>query len=254
MPGRGNSRQTKAVNRLMETPGVDKSLGRADFTLSNGVAGERSEVASLKARTPLRVREGVAARLVLFTAERFTTDGTAGNTETFNLSHDAVDTDNATPFALYEGASRVSPDSVDYAANSFDYTDDGTANDLTAFYVPRDPGQVTVEKVAPSGQAALSETLHETDTRRLAVTNQNKEPVEFDFMGALEGVIPKNWRLKVYVDGPAAIEWNDDAETTTHDVAATAAALSMPVHRYRRTVPDLESAVKEAAMGLGGRR
>lgn len=251
MPGRGNKRAKQAVKALLETPGVDKSLGRSDFDLSNGTAGERSEVASLKARTPLRVREGVAARLVLFTAERFQTNGTAGDTETFNLSHDAVDTDNATPFVLYEGDTRVSADAVDYAANTFDYTDDGTANDLTAFYVPRDPGQVTVEKVAPSGQASLSETLHETDTRRLAVTNQNKEPPEFDFLNALEGVVPKNWRLKVYVDGPAPIRWDDSDFGTSYGVEATPAALSAPVHRYRKTVPGLESAVKESAMGLG---
>lgn len=250
MPGNSNRGRDAVVKKLRETPGQAKSLGRKDFTLSAGTANARSEVASYKAKVPLAVREGAAARVTFTAGEEFTTDATAGNAETFTLAHNVVDTKNATPFVLYDDGAVVQPDSVDYGANSFTYTDGATGSTLHAFYVARDPGAVEVEKVAPKTGASVSETLHEDTTSGLADRNQNKEPVRMDFAHPLEGVVPTNWRVVVYVDSPFAVRWDDSPLTTSNGDEATNAVLSIPIHQFDRDVPGLEQAVKEQALGL----
>lgn len=252
MPGNNRGRGGSVVKKLRETDGQAKSLGRAQFTLTAGTANERSLVASVKADVPFAVREGVAARISFVTAEEFTTDATAGTAETFNLAHDIVKTDNATPFVLYDDGAVVQADSVDYAANSFTYTDGATGSTLHAFYVARDPGAVTVEKVAPKTGSAISEDLHEDTTSGLADRNQNKEPVMMDFGHPLESVVPTNWKLNVYVDAPFAVRWDDSPLTTTNGDTATNAVLNIPIHQFEQDVPGLENAVKAQAIGLEG--
>lgn len=238
------------VQQLEETPGRSQHLSRTDMDLTDGTAGERSLVASYKASIPLAVLEDAAARLMFVTAEEFTTDGTTGNTETFSLAHNAVETKNTQNFVLYEDGARVQPDAVDYAADSFDYTDDEASSTLHAFYVARDPGAVTIEKVAPKAGSQVSEQIGEDTTSGLADRDQNKEPVEFDFMGPLEGVVPTNWKLNIYVDSPAAVRWDDSNLTTTNDDEATNAIVDLPIYQFRSNVPGLEKAVKRAALGL----
>lgn len=244
--------QQAIVEQLEETPGKSKHLSRTDMDLTEGTANERTLVASYQADVPLAVLEDAAARLMFVTGEEFTTDGTADNQETFSLSHNIVETKNTQNIVLYESGSRVQPDSVDYSANEVKYTDDGTANDLHAFYVARDPGAVTIEKVAPKAGSSVSKQIGEDTTSGLADRDQNKEPVEFDFMDRLEGVVPTNWKLNIYVDAPAAVRWDDSNLSTTNGDEASNAIVDLPIHQFQRNVPGLEKAVKRAALGLEG--
>lgn len=238
------------VQQLQKAGGQQKALSRTDMDLTDGVANERSLVASYKAKVPLAVRENAAARLMFVTAEEFTTDGTASNTETFSLAHNLVQTKNTQNFVLYEDGARVQPDSVNYSGDSFDYTDDQTGSTLHAFYVARDPGAVTIEKVAPKASSQVSEEIGEDTTSGLADRDQNKEPVEFGFMDPLEGVVPTNWKLNIYVDAPMAVRWDDSGLTTSNGDEATNAIVDVPIFQFERNVPGLQKAVKRAALGL----
>jgi hypothetical protein len=239
------------IRQLRELPGKAQKLGRDDFELSNGVAGEESVVATYEAEVPLEVREGARARIQFVTAEEFTTDGSAGDAETFDLAHNLVETNNATNLVLYESGNRVQPDSVDYAADSFDYTDDGTDNTLHAFYVARDPGRVRIEKVAPKTSAQVSEDLENETTSGLADRDQNKEPVTFDYGKPGEGVVPTDWTLRVVVDAPFAVAFNDDDLATTTEDTASNALLELPIYQYEGKVAGLGQAIKAEAIGLG---
>lgn len=238
------------VQQLRNTDGQEKSLNPAQMDLTDGTANQRSLVASYQAKVPLAVREDAATRLSFVTGEEFTTDGTAANAETFSLAHDLVETKNTQNFVLYEGGARVQPDSVDYAADSFDYTDDGTGNTLHAFYVARDPGAVTIERVAPKSGSQVSDLVGEDTTAGLADRDQNKEPVEFDFMHPLDAVVPTDWKLNIYVDAPAAVRWDDSELTTSNGDVATNAVVDLPIFQFERNVPGLQKAVKRAVLGL----
>jgi hypothetical protein len=234
----------EVAQALAAVPAEEQRLRRSDFDLTNGSTGSKVEVASYQAKVPLALREE-AMRLVLVTEEDFTTDGTADNTETFNLSNNIIQTGNTADLVLYEGGSRVQPDSIDYGANSFDYTDDGTNNNLHAFYVFRNPVQVSVEKEAPSAQGGVSEVMYDDATSVLHERNQNKEPPVPSFTSPLQPVVPVDWKLKVYADGPTAVEWDEGTDDTT----GTNALLRMPVNRAQRNVSGLARAVKQDIVG-----
>jgi hypothetical protein len=207
-------------------------------------------VASREAEVPLRVREGPAARLAFVAGEEFTTNGTADDTETFDLSHNLVDSKNTENLLVYAGGSRVQPDSIDYAGDSFDYTDGGTEMTLHAFYVARDPGVVTVEKVAPKTSSQVSETLTEDTTSGIADRDQNQNPVQFEFTDPYQGVVPANWSLNIYVDSPFAVRWDDANLSTSNGDEASNALIDLPIVQYEGTVSGLGRAVKRAALDL----
>lgn len=242
-----------AMQKLRETPGNSKTLGLRDFTTSDGTINERTLVASYEASgVPFAIRDGAAARIMFVTAEEFTADGTA-NTETHTLSYNLVETKNTQNLVLYSDGSRVQPDAIDYANDSFDYTDGGASETLHAFYVARDPGSVSIEKVAPKSQASVSETLEEDTTSGLADRDQNKEPVEFEFTKPLEGVVPKNWELRIYVDAPVPVRWDDSGLATSTGDTATNALVSVPIVQFEENVRGLSQAVKASALGVEGR-
>mgnify|MGYP000002912574 FL=1 len=238
------------LTALKEKGGRSKALGKSAFDLSDGTAGERTLVASREAQVPIRVREGPAARLAFVAGEEKTTNATADDTETFSLSHNLVDSKNTENLILYAGGSRVQPDSIDYANDAFDYTDAGTETTLHAFYVARDPGVVTVEKVAPKTSSQMSETLTEDTTSGIADRDQNQNPVQFEFTDPYQGVVPANWSLNIYVDSPFAVRWDDANLSTSNGDDATNALIDIPIVQYEGTVSGLGRAVKRSALDL----
>lgn len=240
------------IKQLKQTPGGEKHLAKADMTLKAGTAGEESVVAEYQTDLPLVVREGTRARIMFAAAEEFTTNATAGDAETFSLSHDYVSTVNASDFVLYAGGNRVQPDSTDTAANTFSYTDGGTGTTLHAFYTARDPGAVRIEKVAPRSGSQVTEDLHEDTTSALADRNQNKEPITFDYGSGSQGVVPGKWTLRVVVDAPFAVRWDDSPLATVNGDEASNAVFDLPVFQFDRDVEGLGRAIKAEAIGIGG--
>jgi len=222
-----NPRQqySKVVEQLKQVPTRNKRLGTADFDQSGNTTGSLTEIASYQFDRPAVVRAGAPYQAAIVAYESFTTDGTASNTETFNLAHDIINSEATTPnLVLYEGGATASEDSINYSANSFDYTDDGTNNTLHAYYVVADPGHLVFRKVAPGG--GVHEEIEETDTAITNVRDQAKSPLEFAFSRQLEPVFGKDWTLKVLIDSSFTVQWADDTDT-----AATAdnLLLSVPI-------------------------
>lgn len=236
----------QAVKELQQVPANNQRLKRKDFDLSNGAANARTKIASFQAQVPLAFREK-AVRMVFITVEEFQSDGTAGNTETFNLSHNALQTSNTGDFVLYENGNRVQPDAVDYSANSFDYTDDGTGNYLHAYYVPRDPVQVEVVKRAPKAQGRVEDPVFDDTTSILHERDQHRDPPEMDFDGdsPLSPIVPRKWTVDIYAEGPVPFEWDDSDETNSQGTTAVNAVVSLPIKRAESDVDGLAQAVRE---------
>lgn len=233
------------IDELTEVGTQPQRLKRQDFTLTDGTANQRSKIASYQPDLPLALRDDAPIRLAIVAGEEFTTDGTADNTETFSLANNIVDTPNTTALVLFDDGARVQPDSVDYSADSFDYTDSGTGSTMHAFYVARNPGQIEVEKTAPTSSSGMNEKVFDDVTSILAERNQNKDSLMFEFDGSpLEPVVPARWTIDVYVDVPYAVRWDDDNLTTTNGDTALNAIVSMPVRRAERNIEDLGQAVK----------
>ncbi|WP_435358447.1 hypothetical protein [Haloarchaeobius sp. DFWS5] len=236
-------KQQEAEAALKNTPAKNQSLKRADFELTDGATNQRTKIASFKAKVPLVLREA-AMRLVFVVGEEFTADGT-GNTETHNLSNELIDTPNTSSLELYSDGQRVQPDSVDYDANSFDYTDSGNDETLHAFYVARDPVKVSIERVAPKSQGRMADVVYDDVSAALHERNQTKEPPRMEFgEDPLKRVVPKDWKLEVYADGPVAYRWDDSGLATNNGDVAVNAMMTIPVARSQKQIPGLSRAVR----------
>jgi hypothetical protein len=234
------------VKALAQAPATTQRLKRQDFDLTNGTANARTKIASYQAESPIAFREE-AVRLMFVQVEQFQTPGD-GSTTTYNLDHDILPTSNTTDFVLYDSGGRVQADQVDYAGNSFDYTNpDAAAEYLHAYYVPRDPVKVEVVKSAPKSQGKVSEVIYDDTTSILHERNQHKEPPEMDFSGrsALAPVVPRKWTVDVYADGPVGFDWNDDDTANSQGTTAVNAVVSLPVNRAQQDVSNLAQAVKQ---------
>lgn len=252
MPGNNGISRKKVVKQLASVPASNQFLKRADFDLSNGNPNQRSRIARYKAELPLALREDVPMRLMFVVQETFTTDGTAGNTETFNLANDLIESANTTDFVLYENANQVQPDSVSYTGDSFDYTDDATGNQLHAFYVARDPVQIEIEVAAPKSRGGVQKVVYDDATSLLHTQDQNKEPPQFDFDDPMEAVVPRKWTIDVYQDGPVGFDWDDSDATNSDGTEAINAILSIPIRRAQNDVEGLSAAAKQAIIAEGG--
>jgi len=233
----------EVLQALQRAATVNKRLTKSDFDLSNGTSGERSEIATYEATTPLVLREAADIRLILATVEEFQTAGN-GNKETFDLSNDIISQNNTADLVLFSDGSRTQPDSVDYANDSFDYTDGGAQERLHAHYVARDPGQLEIEKRAPRRQGQISEVVYDEPSSLLHERDQNNEPPSFDFNSPEEKAVPRKWQLKVVYNGPYPAEWDDSSEANSQSTTATNAILSLPVKVSNQDIPGLSGVVK----------
>lgn len=243
--------QKQAVQAVKKAPKRPEPLGTDQMTLTNGTANQRSLVAEYKAATPLVLDASKVLRYVLTAYDGDTTDGTAGNTETFNLSQDAIDTPNTTSFALFEGANQVAADSVDYAADTYDYTDDGTNNNLHAFYVAADQLDVEIVKKAPNAQGAMEQRVYSGQGGLVHQANQFKQNggESWDISRSdnpLKAVVPRKWKLQVYAKAAYAVSWDDSDDANSDDVDAPNALLNLPVARLSTQIDGLSSAVRRA--------
>ena len=239
-----NTNMGAVIQRLQMTPATQQFLRWSDFDRFNGTSGERSLLMEYEAELPIAFRED-GMRLVFVVVEEFTTSGN-GAQETFNLANDLIETVNTEDLVLFSDGSRARQDSVDYANNSFDYTDGGAAETLDAFYIVRDPVSVEIVKKAPRSQGNVEEVLFDEVTSLLHTRDQNQEPPAMDFQGdhPLTPVVPRKWKAQVYADGPVAFA-NDDSDTgTDNGVQAVNALLKIPINRAQEDVDGLTAAVR----------
>ncbi|UXF51024.1 MAG: hypothetical protein HQRvContig05_34 [Haloquadratum phage sp.] len=226
------------VKRLASLSTKPGTLRRDDFEASphSGGSGETT-VLTKRARQPFALRQGARYRVVPVARETFTSDG-SGSQQTFNLSHDLIDSRVSEDLVLFADGSQVSEDSVDYDADSFAYTDGGSTEDLTVYYVAATQAQVKLRKVAPGG--SNSETLVEHDAALINRRDPNRDPLEFNLDASpLQATVPKDWRLEWTVTGPFSAGWDPDT-----DPAPVNFLVSVPINRAQvAEVEGLASAV-----------
>ncbi|UWG46579.1 VP4/VP17-like Major capsid protein [Halanaeroarchaeum sp. HSR-CO] len=236
MPG---SEQVKRA--LASVPRSPDKLSGKTMALQANETGTDSVVASLKAERPIALRE-VSYDVDLPAYESFTSDGTGGNTETFNLNYDAVDSDTiANDVLVYvTGTGYVEPDAVDYAADTVDVTDPGTDNAVHVWYFSADQATMRVRKVAPSN---TWEDVDEDDMGLRNLRDQLADPLEFDFDHPFQGVVPTDWDLEVRIDAPYPISWSEEGG----DATPTNARISLPIYRARDEIPGLGRFIAQKA-------
>jgi len=228
------------VNTLRQVDTTPETLRRGNFEASAHAGGSgETTILSLKASQPLALRQGMRYRFVPVARETFTTDGTADNTETFTLSHNLIDSSVSDDLVLFEGSNQVQPDSVDYGADSFDYTDDGTDNSITAYYVAATQAQIKLKKVGPGG--STSETLVEHDAALINQRDPDRDPLTFDLNASpLQAVIPSDWSLEWTVTGPFNAGYDPDNDPTPVNFL-----VSIPIRRAAPSeIPNLGSHVR----------
>ncbi|USZ73239.1 hypothetical protein [Natronosalvus halobius] len=227
------------IKELAQMPATPARLERDSFDHHNGEAGSRSLVASFRAPNPLVLRSDRPIRVVITAFDSFTTDG-SGNSQTFELSHDLVESPQSQDLIIFADGARVKPDAVDYDADSFDYTDGGAGEDLAVYYISGADCEIEIEKQAPSSQGSVSERVFEEPLSLLHQRDQDEQPRYFE-LGAspLQAVVPRKWRLNVYADGEYGATWDDETTGTS----ARNAVLSLPYKQGRGEVNGLGRAV-----------
>lgn len=226
------------INRLREISTEATTLSRADFEGSPYAAGsDETAILEYKTEQPFALRNGARYRIVPVVRETDTTDG-SGNQQTFNLGSDLIESDVSDDLVLYADGAQVSPDSIDYAGDSFDYTDDGAQQDLTVYYVAQTQANLKLKKVGPGG--SNGETLVRHDAGLVNRRDPNRDPLTFELdASALQAVVPADYTLKWTIEGPYSAGWDPDTDPEPVNLI-----VSVPVNRAQvEQVDGLASAV-----------
>jgi hypothetical protein len=240
----------RILKELREADTHSDQFTRADFDLFAGVAGSNELVAEKQVLRPHALREGRPIDVAVMAYEEFTADGTAGNSETLNLSHNPVEsTATPEPVVVYENDSRLAIDSRDYENNTITVTPANADSTLGVFYASGEQAQVAVQKTAPGAQA--QETLFSGDIGLIHMRDTAREPITLEFDGSpVQPVIPTDWRLQVYVDAPYTARFAKDVGGDGSDEQATNSLLGFG---YRATQEDIEGLKTAVAQDSAGR-
>lgn len=230
---------------LANVPRSKQKLSGSQMTLSANSPGEASVVAEYQAERPLGIRDRKPYEADIPAYESKTSDGSAGDSETFTLSHDLVDAESVpNPVVVYvEGTGYVEPDAVRYDADEVDVTDPGTNNPVHIWYMAGDQARIVVRKTSPKG---VPEDVDEDDMGLKNLRDQHKDPLRFDFDHPFEGVIPTDWTIEIRIDAPYTVKWS----AAGGDAEPTNARISLPIFRARDNIEGLSSFIG----GIAGRR
>lgn len=237
------------MQRLENAGWQPGTIARGDWTYSSNTTGEKSTVATYQAPRPIRIREDREFDLAVPAYETQDTDG-SGTQQTISLSNNLLDTPATEALVVWSDGSPVpaSDLTVDYAANEFQYTDSGSVETLDIYYIPRDPAVVEFKKVAPGGGATLEQPLFSVPTAIAHTRDQSEDPLSFDLgRTRLHDTVPRKWQIKMVVDAPYTVRFEDDGGRGT---SATNALLSIPRAQTESRIQGLKDAVKADIAGL----
>ncbi len=238
--------QQDAVEAVASAPHSPDRLRTDDWDQTDGVPNEQTVIAQVQPKRTIAVREDVYD-LDLPAYESFPSDATSDDTDTFDLSYYPMQSPGvARNVVLYEGGEPAADGdySVDFGANTLEYTGGETANDLHVFYMSAMQANVSVRKVAPNG---TSEHLDRADLGLVNSQDSNEDPLEFEFDHALQPLVPAYWKLQVRIDAPYPIKWDVDAGDGT--ARADQLLTDVPINRADRDLPDWVSNVVGAVAG-----
>jgi hypothetical protein len=230
-------RMVQAVDRARDT------LTKADFDLSAGAPGTRERIASAKVNRPHAIRSGVPVDMGIMALQTYTADG--GAPETFNLSHDLVES-GATDrdVIVYVDGTRTEPASVDYDANTVDVATTAD-DDVGIYFASGTQALVEVVKTAPNG---VDETLWTGDIGLWHMRDHGKEPVEFSLNRHYwEPFVPTDWTLDIYVRAPYTARWSKDINGDGNQEEAINSLIGIPVNQASEEIPGLSRYTRLAA-------
>ncbi len=239
------------IERLQQIGRVPGTIGPSNFTeVEANTTGERSRIARFRADAVTKIRQGETNpfRLAIPAYENAgTTDDTADNTETFNLS-EAIQQVPATEDVVVwlDGEYYGPPDAIDYDADSIDVTDSGTASTVHVYHMTPDAASLEVRKAVPSAKTNASEGLFSGNLGLIHQSNQSEQPEYFSLMESrLQPFVASDMTVDVYLNADYQVRWTDPDDDGTEP---TNALLHIPVQKGRDTVSGLKSAIK-ADMG-----
>jgi len=213
-------------------------LEPADWTQKSNTTGELSTIAEYKANVPFMVRQDRSVDFHVVAYEEFTNSTGANDQTTYNLAHNIIDADGvAVDLVLYQGGTAVSEDSIDYGADSFDYTDDGSGDPLDAYYVVADKARTVFRRQAPRNKHS---DMMELDAGFANRRDQREDPLTFDFAHPVEAIVPTDWKLQVKLDASYSVQWQDG---TRANATADNLYLSVPIQQANSPVEGLAGAV-----------
>ncbi|MFC6952230.1 hypothetical protein [Halorubellus litoreus] len=224
-------------------PWSEGHVPTSSWEFSTNTPGELSTVARFQAPRPIWLREDRELSLVVPAYETKTVDDTADNSETFKLSHNLLESPATNNIVVYDDGTRVSGSAltVDYAADSFDYSSPNTGTTLDIYYVPRDPATVKFKKTAPGGGASFGQDLFSIPTAIAHTRDQIEEPLSFDLNRTeLQPFVPRKWEVVMQVKADYTVKF----EEPTRGTEATNALLSLPREQTENRIPGLKDAVK----------
>lgn len=223
---------------MRQMAGKNTRFTQSDFDLSANETGARSLIASRQAIRPLVVRENQPYDVHIPVYRSYTTDGTAGDTETIALNHNVIDADGVAEDAVVymSGTDATADATVDYTNNEIDLANTDADANVDIWYISDEQARLEIRKTAPQNYYA---DLDERDAGMVNLRDQSRDPLTFDFGDEFGGAVPTDWKVQIYVDAPYPVKWEG-----TGDAKARNALISLPVHRKNSELEPLETVVK----------
>lgn len=223
------------VEALRKMPSRPTRLERDDFETFAGESGSRTLVASFEAPYPLVLRGDRPLRIIVTAFETFETDG-SGSTQTFELTHDLVESPQSADVRVFADGERAKPEAINYDDDEIEYADGGDVEELAVYYISGEDMEFEIEKEAPSTDGSASERVFSTPLALMHQRDQDEQPRTFDVgQSTLQPVVPTDWKLNVYTDGDYSVTFEDDDTGTV----ARNAVLSLPIKQGNRPVDGL---------------
>jgi len=233
--------------RLQQTDRRPSHIVPDDMDISVTSQGQRSRLGRYRADTAVMLRGGKPFRIAVPAYYGDTTDGNAGDSETFTLPHSVVDTPATQSVVVWlDGDYYGAPDSVDYANDTIDVTDPNTNSNLHVYYVSDAPATLELRKAVPDSTTSSSQQVYQANTGLVHGTQQTEQP-EFLSVGGspLHGFVAADMTVDAYIKAPYTVRWTDpDGD----DTEPTNAMLNLPIMEGRSEVAGLKAAIK-AEMG-----
>jgi hypothetical protein len=230
------------IERTLNASRNSVRLNTPQWGFQDSVAGKDSVFAEFQANVPHSIRPGVPLDLAIPAYESITADGDGNSTE-YDLSHPlADDPASADDVVLYADGVLADPDAINYDADSFEYTDDGTAQDLEVFYLSSAQAEMTLRISAPKNVFNEPITL---DLGLQHLRDTHDDPVTFspssgDIAGALEGVTPTDYSIEARVSAPYKVVYESDSGATADNMV-----LTLPVWKAQAPIKGLPALKKQ---------
>ena len=216
-----------------------------DMATSVNSQGQRSEVAEFRATTAHMLRTGQSnpLKLAIPAYQKFTSNATADDTETFDLTHSITECPVTQDAVVWiNGEYYGSPDAIDYDAGTVDVTDDGTENRIHVYYICDAAASFEIRKQASNANTG-GQRLYSGNLGLVHPSPQIEQPEYMTLnQTRFHRWVGTDMTINAYVDAPYTVRWTDNDGDGTE---ATNALLHIPAFIGQSEVSGLTSAVRQ---------